>query len=115
MAVEWKCAGRRGTGTVGVVQATIVGLGLASLCGGMVAAQPAAPEILRGSVAPPPPVVEPAGGPAERRLVGGDRLWLVDEGARTLTGCRLVNTINVGVQAIECTTRRLPATTGRRN
>lgn len=72
------------------------------------AAAIAAPEILRGSVAPPPPRVEPAAGPGERLVAAGDRIWFVDRSARRLTGCRLINTIEVDGQAIRCTERRLP-------
>lgn len=72
------------------------------------AASPPPVEILRGSAAPPPARVEPAAGPDQRRAVGGERVWFVDEGSGTLTGCRLINTIYVGRQAIRCTERRLP-------
>jgi hypothetical protein len=66
-------------------------------------------EILRGSVAPPPPPrIEPSGGVDERLVIAGERLWLVDEASGRLTGCRLINTIDVGRQAIRCTERRLP-------
>jgi hypothetical protein len=70
--------------------------------------QPDAPEILRGSVAPPPPAVEPAAGPGEPLIAAGDRVWFVDRERRRLTGCRLINTIYVDTQAIRCTERRLP-------
>jgi len=66
-------------------------------------------EILRGSAAAPPPApVEPAAGPDQRRAVGGERVWFVDEAGGTLIGCRIVNTIDVGRQAIRCTERPLP-------
>lgn len=69
--------------------------------------RPAPPEVLRGSVAAAP-VVEPAAGPDGSQLVGGERVWFVDRDNRRLTGCRLVNTVQVGGQAIWCTERRLP-------
>jgi hypothetical protein len=65
-------------------------------------------EILRGSVAPPAPRVEPAAGPDARSAIAGERLWLVDEAGGRLTGCRLINTLHVGGQAIRCTERPLP-------
>jgi hypothetical protein len=65
-------------------------------------------EILRGSVAPPAPRIEPEAGNDERLVIAGERLWLVDEAGGRLTGCRLINTIDVGRQAIRCTERRLP-------
>ena len=71
-------------------------------------ASPPAVEVLRGSVATPPVPVEPAAGPDQRHAIGGERVWFVDEGSGTLTGCRLINTIYVGRQAIRCTERRLP-------
>jgi hypothetical protein len=73
------------------------------------------PEILRGSVAPPPPRVEPAAGPDERLVAAGERIWFVDPSSRRLTGCRLINTIEVDGQAIRCTERRLPRGAARRN
>jgi hypothetical protein len=66
------------------------------------------PDILRGSVAPPPPAIEPAAGPAAPTPIAGERLWLVDQDRRKLIGCRLVNTSQVGGQYIRCTERRLP-------
>ncbi len=96
------------------------GVALALLGGIMLSAasamgQPEAPvksalpvEILRGSVAPPVPRIEPGAGADERIVIAGERLWLVDEAGDRLTGCRLVNTIDVGRQAIRCTERRLP-------
>jgi len=89
-------------------------VGLSLLGAGIAMAQPVEPEILRGSAAPPPPMIEPAAGPSERRMIAGERLWIVDEKARRVTGCRLVNTIRVGVQAIDCSTRRLPKGAGGR-
>lgn len=68
----------------------------------------AGPDILRGSVAPPPPAVEPAAGPAAPLVTAGDRIWFVDQERRRLTGCRLIDTIQVDTQAIRCTERRLP-------
>ena len=65
------------------------------------------PEILRGSVVPQP-AIEPAAGPEEPRVVAGDRVWFVDREAGRLTACRLINTIQVGGQAVRCTERRLP-------
>ena len=72
------------------------------------AASPPPVEILRGSVAPPAPRVEPGAGPDARSAIAGERLWLVDEARGRLTGCRLVNTLYVGGQAIRCTERPLP-------
>lgn len=72
------------------------------------AENPAPVEILRGSVAPPAPRVEPGAGPAEPVAIAGERLWIVDESTGRLTGCRLINTVQVGGQAIRCTERRLP-------
>lgn len=81
----------------------------ACLVAGRVAiAQPAGPEILRGSVAPPPPVIEPTAGPERQRFAAGERLWIVDEMTSTVTGCRIVNTVRVGIDAIDCATRHLP-------
>ena len=65
-------------------------------------------EILRGSVAPPAPRVEPGAGPAAPVAIAGERLWFVDEARGRLTGCRLINTLHVGGQAIRCTERPLP-------
>jgi len=65
-------------------------------------------EILRGSVATPPVPVEPGAGPDQRRAIAGERLWFVDEAGGRLVGCRLINTIQVGGQAIRCTERPLP-------
>lgn len=67
-----------------------------------------APEVLRGSVAPPAPAVEPAAGSGGPLIAAGDRVWFVDQERRRLTGCRLINTIYVDTQAIRCTERRLP-------
>jgi hypothetical protein len=78
-------------------------------------ASPPAVEILRGSAATPPTRVEPAAGPEQRRTIAGKRVWFVDEGSGTLTGCRLINTINVGRQAIRCTERPLPKGRPKRN
>jgi hypothetical protein len=72
------------------------------------------PEILRGSVAPPP-AIEPAVGPEEPRIVAGDRVWFIDREAGRLTACRLINTIQVGGQAVRCTERRLPRGAARRD
>ena len=72
------------------------------------ATSPPTVEILRGSVAPPSAPVEPAAGPDQRRVVGGERVWFVDEAGGRLIGCRLVNTIDVGGRAIRCTERSLP-------
>ena len=72
------------------------------------ASSPPTVEILRGSMAPPSAPVEPAAGPDQRRAVGGERVWFVDEAGGKLIGCRLVNTIDVGGQAIRCTERSLP-------
>jgi hypothetical protein len=66
-----------------------------------------APDILRGSVAPPPRV-EPSAGAEGRVVAAGERIWFVDRSAKRLTGCRLINTIEVDGQAIRCTERRLP-------
>lgn len=71
-------------------------------------ASPPPVEILRGSVAPPAPRVEPGAGPEEPEAIAGERLWIVDEATGRLTGCRLINTVQVGGQAIRCTERRLP-------
>lgn len=72
----------------------------------------AMPEILRGSVAAPPPAVEPAAGPASEALDGqalaGDRFWVVNNERGKLVACRLVNTSQVGGQYIRCSERRLP-------
>jgi hypothetical protein len=65
------------------------------------------PEILRGSVAPPP-AVEPAAGPTAPTTIAGERLWFVDDARQKLIGCRLVNTSQVGGQYIRCAERRLP-------
>jgi hypothetical protein len=80
------------------------------------AASPQPVEILRGSVAPPAqrvergvePAVEPGAGPEARAAIAGERLWIVDEASGRLTGCRLINTLYVGGQAIRCTERPLP-------
>ncbi len=71
-------------------------------------ASPPPVEILRGSVAPPAPRVEPEAGPTVRSTIAGERLWIVDEARGRLTGCRLINTLYVGGQAIHCTERSLP-------
>jgi hypothetical protein len=72
------------------------------------ATRPGGPDILRGSVAPPPPAAEPAAGPDAPLVTAGDRVWFVDQERRRLTGCRLIDTIQVDTQAIRCTERRLP-------
>lgn len=44
----------------------------------------------------------------ERRIVAGDRAWIVDEERGTLTGCRMERTSRVGVRRVVCASRRLP-------
>lgn len=84
------------------------------LAAGSVSAQGTGPEILRGSVAPPPPAkVEPAAGYEAELMTAGERLWIVDRDGKKLTACRLINTIYVGGQAIRCTTRKLPRSARR--
>jgi hypothetical protein len=39
-------------------------------------------------------------------VIGGDKVWLVD-GDR-LVACRMVNTIMVGVRAVQCASRSNP-------
>ena len=107
----WKAARERGSAN---------GLAAAVMCGSLLvaasswaqtetpAASPPPVEILRGSVAPPAARVEPGAGPDARSAIAGERLWLVDEAGGRLTGCRLINTLDVGGQAIRCTERPLP-------
>ncbi len=63
--------------------------------------------VLRGEVprspAAEPPAGESATGPT---TLAGDKVWFVDDGR--LVGCRLVNTVMVGVRAVECAGRRVP-------
>ncbi|MCB1990124.1 MAG: hypothetical protein R3D28_26645 [Geminicoccaceae bacterium] len=78
---------------------------------GAALAQQAAPEILRGSSAPPlpprPATSEPANDSADV-VAAGNRVWFVDKDEGTLVGCRLINTSYVGAERIECSARDLP-------
>ncbi len=72
-----------------------------------------APEILRGSSAPPLPPRSTASEPAENGadvVAAGNRVWFVDREEGTLVGCRLINTSYVGVERIQCAGRDLPET-----
>jgi hypothetical protein len=42
------------------------------------------------------------------QVIAGRKLWLVNFDQDRLIGCELENTIQVGVEVIECTVRRLP-------
>lgn len=114
----------RGLGRADQQHGSAIWLAAAVMCGSLLvaanawpqtetpAASPPPVEILRGSVAPPtPPLqpgVEPGAGPEARSAIAGERLWIVDEATGRLTGCRLINTLYVGGQAIRCTERPLP-------
>lgn len=77
------------------------------------AAAQQAPEILRGSSAPPLPPRAAAKEPATDGtdvVAAGDRVWFVDRDEGTLVGCRLINTSYVGVERIQCAGRDLPET-----
>jgi hypothetical protein len=61
--------------------------------------------VYRGSAAAP---AHPA--PAKRAsaaLVGGSRLWVLDQGRDRLVACRLVRTASVGRSRIRCTQAHL--------
>jgi hypothetical protein len=63
--------------------------------------------VLRGSSAmgvPPVPAVQQA--PAV--VAAGSKLWVLDPNTGALTGCRLLYTYEVGVDAIRCTTTGKP-------
>lgn len=84
---------------------------LLAQAGGVAAQQ--APEILRGSSAPPLPPRAATNGPAAAGadvVAAGDRVWFVDRDEGTLVGCRLINTSYVGVERIQCAARELPET-----
>lgn len=110
---------RRAPSYVALALATVM---LAPMAVGAQPAEPspesAMPEILRGSVAAPPPAVEPAAGPTsdalDRQALAGDRFWMVNEERGKLVACRLVNTSQVGGQYIRCSERRLPRATRQR-
>jgi hypothetical protein len=69
---------------------------------------PAAVPVYRGSAIQPARI--PTGpAPVTAQAEGGRRLWLIDRERDTLTACRLVSTFTVGVDAIRCTRRSLPA------
>ena len=113
-------AGDRGVCRTGHESGSAIRLAAAVMCGSLLvaantwaqtetpAANPPPVEILRGSVAPPAPRVEPGAGADVRAAIAGERLWIVDEATGRLTGCRLINTLYVGGQAIRCTDRPLP-------
>lgn len=89
-----------------------VALGLACLLVAAAAdtrAQETAPEILRGTPAPPPEAVAvPAPGEGAQTVAAGNRVWFIDRNEGTLVGCRLINTSYVGAERIECSARDLP-------
>ncbi|MEZ5906344.1 MAG: hypothetical protein R3C69_15035 [Geminicoccaceae bacterium] len=100
--------GRQG----GLRRAMVVGFAclLLAQAGGALAQQ-AAPEILRGSSAPPLPPRAAASEAAEDGadvVAAGNRVWFVDRDEGTLVGCRLINTSYVGVERIQCAARGLP-------
>ena len=101
-------AGRQGTSRLAMA-AGFACLLLAQAGGAL--AQQAAPEILRGSSAPPLPPRAAASEPAKDGadvVAAGNRVWFVDREEGTLVGCRLINTSYVGVERIRCAARGLP-------
>lgn len=73
---------------------------------GSVATAPSPVPVHRGHAAARAPAIATAE-PAPTIVVGGGQLWLVAPDTGRLTGCRVVNTANVGQEAIRCTSRRL--------
>ena len=74
---------------------------------GQRAGAPQAPTILRGSAIGPnvTPAKEVVGG--QTAIVAGQQLWLIDPATGEVQSCLNLQTVNVGVRDIRCTTAEL--------
>lgn len=67
-------------------------------------------QVQRGTVAKPPVAAAKAGdGANTRRVLAGQRLWVIDDQAGRLTTCAIRNSILLGRRDIRCHSRDLPA------
>lgn len=64
-------------------------------------------KVLRGPGSGPLPKLERP--EPQRQVVAGERFWIVDQAAGTLTGCRMLETARVGGRRVACARRALPA------
>ena len=74
---------------------------------GQRAGAPAAPTILRGSVAAPTATAAAVSTGSPTQIVAGQQLWLIDNATGEVQSCINLQTTTVGVRDIRCTIAEL--------